>query len=348
MTDTPTPSSGFEFPQDARDVIENSLRSLNAPKNEPIRSVRPERQKKMVVPTQMDDQEEAPMKVATQQSVKAMLPNMVKATLPEPTPISTADYVSIDLPSNFVYYPFKDLYIKPFRIPHLAKLAKADARSSMQLIAEVVSSVLITPEGHQDIAFKLSIADLNAVMFWLRMNSFTQASMGVITSCDNETHIAAVREGKKPEESLKIHTTITATDVEIVYLENVPDPEHYCIRFPEDGDKVLHMRPETVTDSIQFLDHPDWTDEEVQYKVKIASVLDFESFMPEIDWTLAQKMEFVDDVLTVEQAMLAIEFSDLVDSFGVVETFKTKCMGCGASGTGRLSFDARSFLSPSF
>jgi hypothetical protein len=46
--------------------------------------------------------------------------------------------------------------------------------------------------------------------------------------------------------------------------------------------------------------------------------------------------------------LLVQRFADLVDSIGVVETVKTKCGKCGALGTGRLFFDAASFLSPTF
>jgi hypothetical protein len=276
---------------------------------------------------------------------------MVATPNVEPTPVSTADYVSLDLPSKFAYYPFKDLYIKPFRTPHLAKLAKADARNSLQLLAELVSSVLMTPSGDTNIAFKLSITDLNAVMYWLRMNSFAKHTISVKSECEGHEHREAVQKGTMDKESLIITTMFQETDINVRYLESMPDPEEYKIILRDDkiGERVVRMRPETVADSIQFLDHPDFMDEELQYKTKILSVLDLPSAFPEINWTLDQKLAFYDEgILSMEDVMLAQKFGDLMDSIGIQEIVKTKCGKCGASGTALLSFDAASFLSPNF
>jgi hypothetical protein len=283
--------------------------------------------------------------------------NMVPNTGTPPTAVGTADYVSLDLPSRFAYYSFKDLYIKPFRIPHLAKMAKIDETSSMQLLAETVSSVLMTPDGHQNIAFHLSMPDLNAVMFWLRLNSFAKKSMKVKSQCQNPKHIVLVEEGvaemvdgvpvikKMAPETLTVETVYTESQMAVNYLDKVPDPEHYHIMI--EGER-LNLRPERVQDAIEFLDAPEWKDEEFQYKTRVAAVLDLENFIPTRKWTLHDKVKFVDDVLSNDDALLALEFNDLTSEYGLVETVPTKCMGCGASGQVRLTIDARTFLTPDF
>lgn len=343
MNTTPTP--GYEFPNDARERIEQTLRAMSNPQDQVVRSVRPERQKP-VIPQEVGHFQQVG---GIQQQVQQVVEGIKPVAQPEPTPVSTADYVSIDLPSKFAYYDFKDLYIKPFRNPHLAKLAKADAQSSMQLTAEVVSSVLMTPQGTQNIAFKLSMADLNAVMYWLRMNSFTKKSMSVVSQCGATEHLTKVRLGELDEESLETKTVVHDSNVEIKFLDNMPDPEVFCIRFDEpEGERVLRMRPETVVDAIQFLDHSDWMDEEFQYKARCVSYLDFEAFVPDMKWTLDQKVKFFDEMLSPDDTLLINRFAALIDDFGVKETVATKCMRCGASGVAKLSFDARSFLSPDF
>lgn len=323
------PTPGFEFPQAQQDRVEQILRQ-SAEASGPVRSVRPERNSQL----------------GNKQPVVPTMAATVSTSAPDPTPQPTAEYVSIPLPSNFAYYEFKDLYVKPFRIPHLAKLAKGDLQSSMQIVAETVGSVIMAP-GHANPVLKLSIADLNAVMLWLRLNSFTQKTMLVTSTCDNPEHVRKVQSGELPESSLTIHTRVDATDVEIRYLTEVPDPEVFKIEFAEEG-RTLYMRPETVQDAIQFLDHPNWADPEFQYLAQMASVLDLERMIPDRPWNLAEKIRFVTEVLTTDQAVLVQQFRDLIEGHGVVESIQTKCAECSASGSALLSFDARTFLSPAF
>lgn len=351
MSDTPntTPTPGFEFPLEAADQIEASLRALHK-KDEPVRSVRPERQKP-VIPQMADPVVAQPSSIPTEDWRAVAQAAMVKTPVADPTPMSTEDSISLDLPSKFAYYDFKDLYVKPFKATHLAKLAKADAQNSLQLLVEVVSSVITTPQGTKNIGFDLSVPDLNAVMFWLRMNSFTKQTMTVTSRCENPEHNHQVAEKLLPEESLKITTTIQQTDVEVRFLDNMPDPEVFRIVLNDDrlGTVVIPMRPETMRDAIQMLDHKDFADEEFQYKVKVLSVLDFERAFPNIEWTLAKKLSFYDEgLLSLDDILLAQRFSELLESYGVLETVPTKCGKCGASGTALLSFDAQSFLSPNF
>lgn len=309
-----TPSKGFEFPADKRDQIH---KLLSTPSDQPVRSVRPG-----INPIVK------PMPVS--QEIKVETPNITPKTDPEG--------ISIDLPSRFFYYEFKDLYVKPLRVSHMAKIAKAHEQSSLQIMAEAISSLLSTSSSDaKDLAFKLTMADFNFVLYWLRLNSFSKPQIRVESKCMNEDHIKKVESGEMDEKSLLITTIYKESMMQTNYLESAPDPEKYHIE--KDGTRI-DLRPETIMDVLQFLDNPKWDDAEFQYQARIASVLN-------LDTDLETKIKIINDI-DPDQALLALEFADLVDTYGIVETVKTNCIGCGASGLVKITVDAPSFLTPQF
>ena len=343
------PTPGFEFPSDQRERIDTALRSVvNNGERTPLQSVRPNRKvgaNPVVMPTapqhQPTPEVERPQPAAQPRFLRS---NTVLVPTSPVTPISEPEGISIDLPSRFHYYDFKDLYVKPFRLSHLAKLAAAHATSSMQSVAEVVSSVLSTPQGHQNIAFQLHMADFNAVLYWLRLNSFSKRQMRVRYECTNPAHLHSVEIGEKTKESLQVAALYTNSDLKFVHLDRAPDPEVFKFELENYG--TVTMRPETVLDVIDFMDSPEWEDPEFQFKARIASVLDMCS--PEgVPARLAQKIAVLDD-LPPDVAALATEFADIVDEFGVSEIVQSNCIGCGASAAVRIAVDAQCFLSPEF
>jgi hypothetical protein len=364
---TPTPQAlmptpGFEFPTSIADTIDQKLRQGINPDKPRIESVRPERRKpvvpEMAVSAQTPPQAQQVVARAAVVVASGAQPFMVENPSPPVTPISTADYTSIDLPSKFAYYPFKDLYIKPFRIPHLAKLAKADDVDSMQLVCEVVSSVLMTPAGHKNIGFGLAVHDFNAIMYWLRANSFEKSTMRVASSCPNPAHHHLVAEGKLPKESLNVESVHDTSTLVTNYLQEIPDPEVYHVMVTlADGDtRRVDLKPETMLHAIEFLDDPRFIDEAFQYTARIASHLDLDTAFPVTSekegdptrWTLAGKMQVVEEYLTTDQAMLILQYSELVDQFGVDEMVEAKCKECGHVEQIKLTIDARTFSAPRF
>jgi len=326
MNTQTTPSHGFAFPQDARDQIDQRLRE-SLGQQQPIRSVRPDKQPPLVRPSAVEDE-----------------PTPMLSVTPSPTTsVASPDAVSIDLPFRFHYYQFKDLYVKPMRTPQLAKMSKGHETSSLQTQAEAVSSLLFSPTGHEHLALSLTMADYQAVLYWLRLNSFSKPQMRVNSKCNNPAHIAQVKAGTKTLESLNIQTVVTESSLKTNYLDKVPDPEVYCLHI--DG-VTVNFRPETLRDTIQFLDHPEWADEEFQYKSRIAAVLGLDEATGRV-WTWDQRIQFV-DTLTPDQSLLALEFADLIDGVGVVESATAKCQGCGSTEIITITCDPLSFLSPKF
>ncbi len=324
------PSNGFSFPKNMSDTVGDSLRDAtdaalrNALESEAIERVRAARNKPTV-------------RIVNDEPVVQVAP-------PPVTPMASAEAVSVDLPSRFHYYKFKDLYARPIRLPQMAKLSKANETGDLQTQVEAISSLLSTPSGETDLALKLTMADYTAVLYWLRMASFTKPQMRVTSTCTNAEHRAKVTAGTLPDTSLRIETVVLKSDMRTAYLDEVPDPAHYSIEV--DG-ITIPFGPETLGDTIQFLAHPDWVDEEFQYKSRIAAVLKLEEATGK-PWTWTQRVQFVEEFMTPDMALKALHFAELMDGYGVVETVQTKCQGCGSVGVTTISIDPLTFLSPQF
>jgi hypothetical protein len=268
----------------------------------------------------------------------------VPVTQAPPTPMETADGISIDLPSRFHFYTFKDLYVKPLRTPQLAKFAKAHETGNLQTQVEAVSTLLSVPSGEANLAFRLTAADYAAVLYWLRLSSFPKPTMRVTSICENEKHHEAVRKGEKTQESLEIQTVVTRATMRTQYLETVPDPEYFHIMC--DGIRIP-LGPETMADTIDFLNHPMWADEEFGYKSKMVAVIKLDEATGH-KWSWDQRIEFFDKYVELSDVVKINEFIELVDDYGVIETTETRCKGCGSKGITKISCDPLSFLSPQF
>lgn len=344
QTPLPMPTPGFEFPTSAADQIDARLRTAFADRNaEPQQqqSVRPERQKR---PVQTDPESVTPAKAPHTDMTKLHSTQIPRNTIinsqPPTTPMTEPEAVSIDLPSKFAFYSFKDLYVRPFRVSHLAKIAKASANSSLQMVAEVVSSVLSTPDGDTNIAFQLTMADFTAVLYWLRFNSFTKKTMQVEFTCGDDQHIAKVNAGEMSPSSLKVVASAASSMLDTHVLEFAPDPEYFRIAMP--NGESIGMRPETIRDVIEFLDHPQWQDEEFQYLAKLGALLNIPGM------NLSQRSEFAGSQLSTDDTVIVQEFAVLADAYGIDEYVQLRCPECGASQRIKISVDASRFLSPKF
>lgn len=314
------PDTNFTFPTEAHDAIDQALQQHANADFPAARKPQP------IVRMVEDDK-----------------PKVETAT-PPVTPMTDASAQSVDLPSKFHYYPFKDLYVRPLRLPQMAKISAGRDTGDLQKQVEAISSLLSTPNGDKDIAFKLTMADYMAVLYFLRMTSFSKQQMRVTSYCENQKHNQDVAEGKLPQASLKIETVVLKSDLRTVYLDKAPDPDYYSVTV--DGIKIP-FGPETLSDTIQFLAHPLWADEEFQYKSRIAAVLRLDEATGK-PWTWDQRIKFVEEYMMPEDAVRALEFASLMDEYGVVETVETVCKGCGSKGVATLTCDPLTFLSPKF
>jgi len=286
-------------------------------------------------------------------------------------PIADAEYTAVALPSNFGFYSFKDLYVRPFSVRHLAKLQKAHRESSLLPVVEAVSSVIYTSDplyAGRPMGFELTLPDFYFVLYWLRLNSFTKSNYVHNTVCADEKHRQRVIDFKSldqyakevqagrmsveafeqikasalPEESLNISQIVTATDVKVNHLETMPDPEIY--RF-EDEDRLV-FRPPTMKDTLEFAEHPKMADanerEEFSYLAQIAVHVGHRD--PSIALSLDQRIGIIEN-LTPDQAQLVAAYEKQVRSYGVEEKVRVQCKECGAARVSKLTLAAHSFLS---
>lgn len=344
----------FEFPDSAQGKIAENLATQEPPKRPPLAGA-PE--PAAVVSPKDDIEAMLRREIEPLAALSTPSGKMPRATImredekpriavpnPMPTPMQSADATSVDLPSRFHFYGFKDLYVRPMRTPQMAKISAAHETGNLQTQVEAISSLLSTPSGETGLAFKLTMADYVSVLYWLRMSSFPKPTMRVTSICDNQEHHKAVAEKTKTQESLEIQTVVTKSDLRTVYLDEAPDPAYYSICV--DG-ITIPLGPETVGDTIEFMNHPLWTDEEFQYKSRLASVIKLDAATGK-KWTWDQRVRFVDEYLSMDAVVKIEEFQSLIDDYGMVETVETKCKGCGSKGITKISCDPLSFLSPKF
>lgn len=254
-------------------------------------------------------------------------------------PTSEAEAVSISLCSRFAYYPFKDLYARPFRVKHLAKLHKAHEDSSLLHTVEAVSSVLSTSAGTPNVAFDLCVADFYHVLYWLRLHSFTKNHILHKTMCDDPKHREQVALGNQPVESLNLSRMVTETDLEVIELEELPDADAFALEA-----EGWFLRPATMRDLLEFSEDPSWLDAEFQYMARQASQLAYQDEAGQvIQVPLRQRIALLEDWAPSELVKV-MKFEKLIDRIGVNETVVMTC-GCGASKRSKIQLDAHSFLS---
>jgi hypothetical protein len=292
------------------------------------------------------------------------------ADRPAIEPNSEDEAISVELPSRFAFYPFKDLYIRPFKVRQLAKISRSHKESSTLHLVEAVSSVLSTSDGTPNLGFKLTVNDFYWVLYWLRMNSYTKVQYTHTARCPNNKHYTMIGEANEklstmdvdsPDYSiykaridqltahLTVTQTITKSDLKTVMLNvdalntRFPDVDN-CFSNPD-----LMLSPITMHDTLETLqgmtvsdseDDEDNVDEEFLYVANLASMIRLKS---NPNATLAQRIEIVDnldpdDVVTIQ------DYEALTASYGIEDRIKVTCKGCGAAWVSTITLAAHDFL----
>jgi len=297
----------------------------------------------------------------TQHQVANMMPGFQ-------TPVADGSAFSLGLPSRFAFYGFKDVYVKPFLAKHIAKLQKAHREQSLQPVVEAVSSVMYTSDPAWDgvpLAFELTLPDFYFVLFWLRQNSFTKSNFVHSTLCKNPEHKKRVQYGLRieefqamvragqmtqehlaeieaqvlPESSLELAQLITNTSVKVTELETIPDPEVY--HFSEGSS--MFFRPPTMRDVIDFAEHPKMQNPEERTEFSFLAQLATHIGHSEVYLSLDERVAIVENA-TADQVQLIKDYDKAVRNYGVDQTVKIQCKGCGAMSESKLSLAAHSFF----
>lgn len=300
-------------------------------------------QSNYTMPSTNDMQVATPAYVNAQQVVAAPVDNQIPVVVPGYTvPTSEEEAVPIALPSGYAFYDFKDLYIRPLKGRHMAKLSRAREEGSTLYTVEVVSAVLSTPQGHTNLAFQLTVPDFYYVLYWLRLNSFTKTAFMHKTSCTNEEHIKAVAEGKLLQDTLKIGEIINRAAMKETLLTSVPNKEAYALEFPGIGVRVC-----TMQDALEMTEDADFVSEEFRYAAEIACYLDVPDIRTETGSSrkasLRERIAYVDE-MSPDDIQTIKAYERAVTNYGIEETINVTCKHCGTKRIDPIVLDAHSFF----
>jgi len=242
-----------------------------------------------------------------------------------------ADYVNISLPSNFHFYDFKTLSIRPLKAKEILKIYKASRTNSFLMLVQAIAPCI-----DKDI-MKLTIGDFWSVMYWLKLNSFTKSPIQVTWECRDEKHIEQVNAGTLEPKSLNNHDIINKTLIEEVQL---------------DTDKLdaallslgvisrFKLNPSTIGDTCEAVDLMDAKviEENDDFFTKYAAHLH-----PDHGIKLKDRYDKALDELTPDDMIDIDVYADLI-KHGINEQVKVKCKECGALREVAISLNALDFL----
>lgn len=248
------------------------------------------------------------------------------------TRLAEAEGVAVELPSRFLFYPFKDLFIHPLRLFHLPKVAQARADRSLLTLLEVVSSVLTTSDPrykHKPLAFDLTEQDFYYTLYWLRKANFTNVSFIHTTQCQHEPHLREVDEGKVEAESLRISEYVTKSRLVQKQLDkNLVVPTVG----PQPG---VRIRPRTMGAAADVQEYPDHAKmPDFEFRQNIAQRLDIDFF---------RALDFV-DMLTPREIETVLDFEESLGDYGIKEKIRVRCKHCGVERETETVMSAPTFL----
>lgn len=243
---------------------------------------------------------------------------------------SEHEAVSFALPSSFHYYPFKDLYIKPFRGRNFSKLNRAREEESMLHVVEAVSSVIGNSMYAQGLAFELTLPDFYACLYWLRLNSFLKHGFVHQTMCRSVVHHNQVKAGTLDKDTLKHAETITKASIKTKMLTQPLNPEDY-----ELDDASIYLVPATMRDVLDITMNENID----RYDARTAASFQFREGIA----SLSDRMAHIDN-LSADDIATITRWEKDVNDYGVEESLKWKCRTCGHVHTDELELEASSFF----
>lgn len=242
-----------------------------------------------------------------------------------------ADYIQLDLPSNFIFYEFKSLAARKIRGGEQAKINRSSREQSMLHLVEAISATLEPGVS----AFDLTVPDFYWLLYWHRQNSYTKNTYVHTTFCTNPDHVEKVLEGQLPEESLRIEEFIKATTLKETKLEEPPQTDDL-----ENLNSLgLEIHPCTMRDLVDMLEAGDIADPEMEFLYNLASHIKpiGEHKDLKVRIAMVQNME-ADCTEELNQYMARVL------NYGVEESINVRCKECGAEKVSEITIDARTFL----
>lgn len=277
-------------------------------------------------------------------------------------------YQEVYLPSRFLPYSFKRIYVRQLERSEIKAIIRAKASGSYRhLLTALGQTINVDPTI-------LTLGDFWYLMYWHRINSYKKTPFVVSWDCKDEGHakrmaLAKDHPGYLAPESVKNQLQVNASNLQEV---NIDEGKYLAVAnriFEEHG---LQLTPQTVGDFADMMEE----EEEDQLKQQAREHKLGKADIEDEDGLMKILLELQEEAADVEVRMYGFRHaavlskvhgvtladrdafldtfppeidSDLeefiqVSEHGVNETFRVKCEGCGASKEIKSSLDALSFL----
>lgn len=253
-----------------------------------------------------------------------------------------AGVYALALPSNFLFYQFKELYASMVTAKQQSRFTRAAREGSLRLTIDTVSTCL---NGVS--AYDLTVPDFFYVMYWLRLASYTSFDFHHVSVCNNPEHLAAVQSGKKERDTLKTITTIKQTNLKETVLEKLPVVPQVV---QDSGLQVQVQRMRDVADVEAYLESlPEDQREDQQMLALLACYIHPTQHNPrwgagEQPMTFAERVQIAETLPVDLVRALQNEWEEAANSYGVEESITVKCKDCGANVRTEIRIAAPDFL----
>jgi len=329
----------FKLPQRAQPPLDS--RAASAPFVPPQNtSTTQARQRPRVQLEEVDEQSTQQERVHTQHqntqtrfAAPAINSQTVHLDGQQPQAELSPEFQSVDLPSNFFFYPFKQLSVKPVLGIHQAKFNAAYKSSSLKMTTETISSLLSDNVS----AFDLTVNDFYYILYYLRINCYSKVPYSHRWTCNNASHVLAVSEGKKHKDTLKNMDIVSRTTLKETLFKPEPLQE---LDLSGIYDLGYDVGPPLQRDAValsEFFDRPDYM--EIEYLSDFASCLRLPN-NPQS--TLAERIQIVGN-LPPDALSILDKFLKASTDYGVDELINVKCKECGAEMTSSVEISASAF-----
>ena len=292
------------------------------------------------VPPQSTLPSQPPKMINAATGVQAVAVTAQRFAEEKPTLERDPNFISVELPSGFHFYPFKEISLGSIRVKHQGKFARAAAEQSARITCETVSSLI----GENTIsAFDLTIPDFYWVLYYLRLNNFSKNQMTHRAVCNSPAHVMAVRAGEKDKETLVTVDIVSKSRIKETQLD-IGKLEAFIAQadLEEFTSKGYMLTAPRMRDALELEEK--WAGKENFEENEFLA--DLASCVCPIDGSrvsLEERMKFVGE-LSPDASDILDDFRDIVQSYGVEEKISTRCKDCNAVIETELSITAFDFL----
>lgn len=241
-------------------------------------------------------------------------------------------YVSIGVPSNFMFYEYDTMSIRPFTLEELKKISKSYIDQNLSHLVEAVNACIDRS------VYDMTIGDFWSLLYWERINSYKRYPYVVKGTCTDPAHLKDVKMKQLEAKTLELSDVLTSANLTV---RDIPEArsleiESFVEKFADSTSVFLY--PTTVSDLLELAENPELAS---SISIKYATHLNraYGKTLAERDAYLASSplSKDLDSLTDIE------DFIALCDH-GVNEVFSVKCTGCGKSTDIELSIDALSFF----